>query len=405
MSRSPMHTLSTHRGPITSLICGHSSSGSNIAVSASEDKSAIIWDYRNGQALRTYLLPEIPRALALDPADRAVYVAYSDGSLQSLDFYDEVQVITPTDTLRDSSSSHRPIQPAKKTRFSADSQKLGAALSLSLSWDGTSLISGHESGKVAVWDAPKKIWISTLASLPGPVTNLLFLEPTGFPKAQVPTFKIDTIVKPKQDFGTAGSEGLVPLNYSLNMEFVGRLPSLHISATESSIGKMSEFEEALTHPSFPQAMLEEGLAELAIWNAPSKGGIVPAVDFLSLNESSTVEGTDLLSGDARSDEFQELKKQLASLQRIQKVTFQQLSELREEKDYFVTQERKRAQRAQRKTKQTSGPTNGAAPHADADVEMSEFASDKAASSDSEELEGSDHTEASSGEASDANLSE
>jgi len=375
-------------------------------VSVSEDKSAIVWDYHNGQALRTYLLPELPRALALDPADRAVYVAYDDGSLQTLNFYDEVQALTATDTLRDTSSSHRPVQPSKRTRFSADSQKLGAALSLSLSWDGTSLVSGHASGKAAVWDAAKRMWLSTLTSLPGPVTNLRFLEPTGFPKAREPTFKVHTIVKPKQDAGLTSGDALVPTNYSLTMQFVGRLPSLPISATESGAARRSEFEEALTHPSFPQAMLEESLAELATWNAPAKNGLAPAADFLSLNETGTAQDTEGSSSNAQPQELQQLRKQVASLQRVQKVTFQQLSDLREEKEYFVAREQKRAQCAQLKAKKASGPANGTTPGADDDVEMSEVDSASSASDESEESDHSDDDgEASSDEASDGNSSE
>ncbi|KAF2691747.1 WD repeat protein-like protein, partial [Lentithecium fluviatile CBS 122367] len=370
-SRSPVHTFSTHRGPISSIICGHSCSSSNIAVSVSEDKSAIIWDYHNGQLLRTYLLPELPQALALDPADRAVYVAYADGSLQTLDFYDDVQAITAIDTRRDTSSSHRPVQPSKKSRFSAESQKLGAAQSLSLSWDGTTLISGHASGKVAIWDIAKRIWTSTLTSLPGPVTNLQFLEPTGFPKVREPTFKVHTVVKPKQDSGPSGGDALVPPHYSLNMQFIGRLPAPPIFATESRGANKSTFEEALTHPSFPQDMLEESLTELATWNTPSKNGVALPADFLSLKDSGTAQDSEISPSSAQSQELQELKKQLASLQRVQKVTFQQLSELREEKEHFVALERKRAQRAQRKAKKTSGLANGPAPDADDDVEMSE----------------------------------
>jgi pre-rRNA-processing protein IPI3 len=375
-------------------------------VSVSEDKSAIVWNYHTGQALRTYLLPELPRALALDPADRAVYVAYDDGSLQTLDFYDEVQSLTATDTLRDTSTSHRPVQPSRRTRFSADSQKLGATLSLSLSWDGTSLISGHASGKVAVWDAAKRMWISTLTGLPGPVTNLQFLEPSGFPKAREPTFKVHTVVKPKQDAGLTSGDALVPTNYSLTMQFVGQLPSRLISATESGVAMRSEFEEALTHPSFPQAMLEEGLAELATWGAPAKSGVAPAADFMSLSETDAAQGTEASSSHGQSHELQQLKKQLASLQRVQKVTFQQLSDLREEKEYLVAREQKRAQRAHLKAKRAPGPANGATPGADEDVEMSEVASASSASNESEKSDHSDgHGEASSDEASDVDASE
>lgn len=361
-SRSPVHTLSTHRGPISSIACGHSSSTANIAVSISGDKSAIVWDYHNGQALRTYLLPETPTAVTLDPADRACFIAYADGSLQTIDFYDDIQKTTSTDVLRDASSSHRPMQPPPKTRFGADSQKLEGALTLSLSWDGTTLLSGHSSGKIAAWDVAKSNYLSTLANLPGPVSNLQFLHPTGFSSTSEPSFRVQAIVKPKQDAGLTGSSsGLIPPNYNLSMQFTGRVNSSAISATEKPFRKTNTFAEALTHPSFPASMLEESLAELESWVAPSKGGNTPVVQAPA--PSQTEVATDA-SGDVSSAEVKELKKQLASLQNIQKVTFKQLSEMREEKEYLMNKEKTRAQRA--KTKKKGGASNG-----DNDVEMSD----------------------------------
>lgn len=389
-SHSPIHTLSTHRGPIASIVCGHSYGNTSIAISTSEDKSAIVWDYLNGQALRTYLLPELPQAVALDPADRGFYVAYGDGSLQTIDFYDDVQKSTSTDALLDTSLSHRPIQPSTKTRFSAESQKLGAALSLSLSWDGATVLSGHTSGKIAAWDVAKGSYISTLTNLPGSVTNLQLLEPTGFPNAPEPTFKIHTVVKPKQDAGMMSGNALVPTNYSLNMQFTGRLSIPPISATESRASWKSEFEEALTHPSFPTAMLEESLAELETWNSPQKGSAAQAADFLSLSAdlNGTGEEAQATSNNAQSEEIKDLKKQLASLQRIQKVTFEQLSELREEKEFFMDKEKKRSQRKQRKAKKKLGLANGG-PDADEDVEMSEVSEEDASSDTGEESDHSD----------------
>jgi pre-rRNA-processing protein IPI3 len=380
-SRSPVHTLSTHRGAITSLVCGHSTSTANTAVSISEDKSAIVWDYHNGQALRTYLLPEAPTAVALDPADRAFYVAYEDGSLQVVDFYDEVQQSAPTDTLREVSLSHRPVQTSTKRRFNAESQKLGGALSLSLSWDGTTLVSGHASGKIAAWDIAKGTYISTLSSLVGPVTNVQFLPPTGFPNALEPKFKIHTVVKPKQDTGTSNAgNGLVPPNYSLNMQLTGRISVPTISATERRKTEKSEFEEALTHPVFPMSMLEESLAELESWNTQSNGTVAASADFLSLsadNDLTTSKGG--VAQDA--GEMNELKKQLASLQRIQKVTFSQLAELREEKEWFVRKEKKLAVREHVKAQQKLSVVNG---DQDGDVEMSE---DGSSASESESNDG------------------
>lgn len=368
-SRSPIHTLSTHRGPISSIACGHSSSTANIAVSTSGDKTAIVWDYHSGQALRTYLLPETPTAVTLDPADRACFIGYADGSLQTIDFYDDIQKTTSTDVLRDASSSHRPMQPSPKTKFGADSQKLGGTLSLSLSWDGTTLVSGHSSGKIASWDIAKSNYLSTLANLSGPVSNLQFLRPTGFSSTKEPSFKVQTIVKPKQDAGLTGSSsGLVPANYNLNMQFTGRVNTPAISATEQRSAKTSSFAEALIHPSFPASMLEESLTELDSWVAPSKSSSAAAATVAAPVPSDDVEPSDA-SNDVSSDEVKELKKQIASLQRIQKVTFAQLSELREEKEYFVNKEKKRTERG--KAKKKAGASNG-----DNDVEMSDGEDDE-----------------------------
>jgi pre-rRNA-processing protein IPI3 len=365
-SRTPVHTLSTHRGPISSIACGHSSSSANIAVSISADKSAIVWDYHNGNALRTYLLPEAPTALALDPADRAFFVAYADGSVQTVDFYDDVQKTMASDVLRDPSLSHRPIQPSPRTRFSADSQKLGGALSLTLSWDGTTLVSGHASGKVAAWDIAKSNYLSTLTNLPGPVSNLQFLQPTGLPGGPERNFKVHVVVKPKQDTGAAGAgSSLIPSGYTLNMQLTGRLHTGRVSAAETTLTTRTSFEEALNHPSFPTGMLEESLAELVSWSVPSKNGATPASDFMALNhEEHTV------PSDAQQTELKELRRQVASLQRIQKVTFSQLSELRAQRDYFVDKEEEKAKRARTRAKKKLGLTNGAVPNqVNGDVDM------------------------------------
>ncbi|KAI4629886.1 uncharacterized protein J4E87_003073 [Alternaria ethzedia] len=388
-SRSPMQTLSTHRGPISSIACGHSSSTANIAVSISGDKSAIVWDYHNGQALRTYLLPETPTAVTLDPADRAFYVAYADGSLQTIDFYDDVQKTTSIDVLRDSASSHRPIQPPPKSRFNAESQKLGGALCLSLSWDGTAIISGHASGKIALWDTAKSNYLSTPANLPGPVSNLRFLPPTGFPNAPEPTFKIQAIVKPKQDAGlTSSVNGLIPPNYTLNLQLTGRLRSPHVSATEKRSAGRSAFEEALTHSSFPASMLEESLAELDSWAAQPKGASASTADFMALDEGSA--STSDSSGKAQQAEVKELKKQLASLQRIQKVTFSQLSELRDENDYFKGQEKKRAERTKTRAKRRTGANGATRKQTNGDVEMND-GTDATSGSESDDTDAADES--------------
>ena len=91
-------------------------------------------------------------------------------------------------------------------------------------------------------------------------------------------------------------------------------------------------------------MLEDSLTELESWVAPSKANSASAVSATVPSQDDSAEQPDTVS-EAFQDEVKELKKQLASLQRIQKVTFTQLSELREEKEYLLKKEKDRADRA------------------------------------------------------------
>ena len=398
-SRSPIHTLSTHRGAIASLVCGHSSAAANIAISIAQDKSAIVWDYRNGIALRTYLLPNIPTTLALDPADRAFYVGYEDGSLQTISFFDSVQNSSPTDTLRDSALSHRPIQPPSHTRFNAASQNLGATLSLALSWDGTTLVSGHDSGKIATWDLAKRTYISTLVTHPGPVTDLQFLEPTGFPGAKTQSFKVVTVVKPKHDpVSSVEGSSIVPANYGLSVQFTSQLNIPQIRASEVWEQGKSEFECALNHSSFPAQMLEQSLLELETWGGQQNGASgAPTDDFMSFSSiDKAVESTTQVDSEA----LKELQRKYDALKKVQKVTFDEMYKLKKDKEWYMKRERARERRKVQKMK--GGVAKGKG-DLDGDVEMVGDDSGSEVGNTTNEESGSDNEEEQSASSSDEEM--
>jgi pre-rRNA-processing protein IPI3 len=294
--------------------------------------------------LRTYLLEATPQALVLDPADRAVHAAYADGSIQTIDFFtaDTATPASSTNTLYDPTHAHRPLQPPPRTRFNATSQNLGPALCLSLSWDGTTLISGHESGKIASWDVAKGAYSSTFGNLPGAVTNLSFLSPTGWPGFKERKFKIPAIVKPRVEGGSGDTVGIVPKGYTMNVQLIGRLrvPCISAAALESGSAGGSAFEVALTHPSFPDELLDEGLAELAALDGASQTTASKSADFVPL----------ALAGEVKEDpnELEDLKDRFKKLQEIQKYTFKQIQDLRTEKKYWEDLEEKRARRKYRR---------------------------------------------------------
>ena len=352
-TKSPVHSLTTHRAAITALVVGHGASSANIAVSSSADKTAIIWDYQTGALLRTIILPEVALSLTLDPADRALYTSYSDGSVQMIDFFSPDRSEPTTfknsrahlNPIYDETNASNPLQPHPSTISSAPSQTLGPALSLALSWDATTLLSGHESGKIATWDIARGAYASTLATLPGPVTNLQFLPPSGFPSGSRRTFKINNVVKPKLGFGSSDS-GSVPGNYGFLAQLVSTPPIATTAAAAATFSPLSpsgttattSFEMALTHPSFPTALLDEGITELASWNRVSSDAVTGAVGGDASNglDEDFVPLDDRKEGEVTLEERnRELRDQVLALQRVQKVTFDQLAELRREKGRWL----------------------------------------------------------------------
>ncbi|KAL8968123.1 MAG: hypothetical protein Q9183_002614 [Haloplaca sp. 2 TL-2023] len=254
---SPLRTLTNHRAPITALFSGHSGSKANFAISAAKDQTCMIWDYFTGTLLRTFLLSSTPLCLTLDPADRAAYVGYEDGSVQILDFYKQEQL---THTHRDPAhQTTSPIQPPTSDRWCLPDSLSSAAQSIALTYDGSTLLSGHENGHVYAWNIAAGKYASTLATdFSLPITNLVFLPPTGFPDKEPPNVKLVNVIKPRfheSSIGHGNNDGMVPWNYTHTMQFIHPLPLFK--------NPPSNMDRALTHPSFPGSMLDEGVAELS----------------------------------------------------------------------------------------------------------------------------------------------
>lgn len=188
----PTVSLSNHRGAITDLAV---SLGDNpetsFCVSASKDKTCVIWNYRSGEILRTLLFPTFPLCLALDPAACAVFVSTEQGSIYSVDFFGSKPLLGPK-----SDESSTVIQVA--TAFCTAPAESGPANCLGLAHDGTTLLSGHPKGQIHAWsitDKSASSGVKELTNLNAAVTNIIFVPPM-VPAA--PVVKAWTIVKPSQ---------------------------------------------------------------------------------------------------------------------------------------------------------------------------------------------------------------
>lgn len=220
---------------------GSSASSLNICVSASKDNTVIVWNYHSGNLLRTFLLPSTPLCLALDPCDRGVYIGFDDGSLQLVEF---VRSESSFNELYDTSLQTTPVQITSAPWIA--SAEVGPTHSLGLSYDGTIIISGHESGKIMQWNTSRSGVSTEIADLNAPVTNLIMQSP--FPSGRLT--KASSVVKPKL------AEG----------------PYVYTAQLTGAIGTNS-FEQALEHTGIPTDMLEDAISRFYQRNtAASSGG-------------------------------------------------------------------------------------------------------------------------------------
>lgn len=226
----PQRSLSNHRAAITALSTSPSvSSDTNFCVSASKDKSCIIWNYQTGDALRTLLFPSFPLCLSLDPSSRAICVSCEDGALYLAELFAEKPLLGPQS--EDPSTVVQISQP-----FGATQPDVGPASCLSLSYDGTMLLTGHPRGQIMKWDIAENKSPVELANFNAAVTNVVFISP--FPSGK-PT-KAANIIKPSQ----------AERAYT----FAGQLESCPTPETR--------FDSLLNATGFPQEAMESAIAAL-----------------------------------------------------------------------------------------------------------------------------------------------
>lgn len=307
---APVRLFSNHRAAIASIAIGHSTGPHNFAVSLSQDSTAIVWEYRTGKVLRTYLLPSTPLSLTVDPADRAFYIGYEDGSIQSVDFFSPGDVQNP---LYESERTTAAAQLSETNKWAPPSSEFGATECMTLSYDGTLILSGHRSGHIAKWDIGRKKYVSTIVNVASPVTNIFMSEPVGFtkPATQSPLVA-HNIVKPRVDTAALAAADTVPSTYTMQ--------------TQIRSTKDDEFSDALSHQSFPDDLIAEGLAELAALRENSGNTTRSSQPSASQPVAEGVSSEEL---NKMEDELKQLKEQLSLQEAARRASVLEMTKLRE----------------------------------------------------------------------------
>ena len=233
----------------------------NIAVSASLDKTCLVWDYRNGALLRTFLLPFAPLCLALDPVDRALYAGFEDGGVQLIDFFKSTPFSSEG---MGPHESNMPTQPPTSDRWHIPLEASSKALCLAVNHDGTTVITGHEDGRVLSWDVARGKYSAKLCDLHAPVTNLEIMELEGFPQRFKVTSELTNIVRPRYESalastGTSGAGASIPENHVFTALCRSLPPPRLTDGAKDTDYLMADFETALNHSSLPSDITDEGV--------------------------------------------------------------------------------------------------------------------------------------------------
>ncbi|KIW12984.1 hypothetical protein PV08_08171 [Exophiala spinifera] len=292
-SHLPIQTFSAHRATVSAIACGHSRINTNFAVSASSDKTCYVWHIDSCQVIRTLLLPSSAISVTIDPADRAIYFGCDDGQIQSFDIYQRKDQIHAS---RTHSSEFPPIQLLPKDSWLAPSSDIGATNCLTLSYDGTSLLSGHRNGAIISWDCGKHRITNEVANLGQPITSLRMLKPEGLPRRNTPSYIISNIVKPNLDLAASKDNGScgIPAKYNIQVK-------LNTAKSAQSDGQINQ---AILGHGFPQDLFDDALRSLTAGN---QGTTASSLDSSELGKVERLE-----------DEVSRLKEQLKVLHNVEK---------------------------------------------------------------------------------------
>lgn len=277
----PERSLSNHRAAITSLTVSPSLSiDTNFAVSASKDKSCIIWNYQTGVALRTLIFPSFPLCAALDPPSRALFVSCEDASLYVAEFFSDKPLL--------GAQSEDPSTVVQiSSPFGATQPDVGPASCLALSYDGSVLLTGHPKGQILKWDVANNRTPTELTNVNAAVTNLVFVSPFG--SAGGKSTRPLMIVKPSQ------AERAYTFSAQLN----------------SDPNPESTFDTLLNTAGFSQEVLEKAIAEF--YTSDPAAAVLPSKSTGAA--AAPIEATEQDDLKKQNEELWETIKDLRALQK------------------------------------------------------------------------------------------
>ena len=212
---APIATFGGHRAAITSLVSSSSSSNTVIVFSSSWDGTIHRWNALTGEKLSTIFASKAITCLTVDPANRALYIAHEDGSVTFQD------LMVPSKTGH--GSNDLVDLDMNKNNWISTKIPNDYINCMDLTYDGTLLLCGHQSGRVSAWSTGQQGFLHDITQDNFPVTNLRMIHPPEL--LDEPQTCGQSIIKPKIDLSqaTASNRGHnIPSIYTLQAKIVRR---------------------------------------------------------------------------------------------------------------------------------------------------------------------------------------
>ncbi|KFV61656.1 WD repeat-containing protein 18, partial [Dryobates pubescens] len=197
----PRHVWSRHSLPITDLCCGFGGPLAR-AATASLDQTAKLWEISSGELLLSVLFDVGIMAVTLDLSEYHMFCGGMDGSIFQVD-------LCAWPVQRD-----RTFQPEREQGKVFKGHR-NQVTCLSVSTDGSLLLSGSHDETVRLWDIQSKQCLKTMNHI-GPVTNaFIVLAPANMLVQGVPSSCSSRIAVGGAGREVPGSSESIPFVWSL----------------------------------------------------------------------------------------------------------------------------------------------------------------------------------------------